>query len=253
METNTLFTKDDMVRKVAALLNTAESFALQGNDEAASAYVQKAHTLQQKYSIEQAHLQEATGQKVEQIISRKIMMPGKYGKSKVNLAHQIAKSTQCTGYFMRDYSTTPKGYIYVAFGFESDVDHVEYLVNSLAQQADTQLDRVKDTTWDHGKSFAVSFYHGFTNTIGYRLRDASRQATQEYDADHGTTSTALVLVSKAKQVEAEMRAKVKGLLGKGTPTTSNSYNGYNAGREAGSRATISRGAVTTNSRGALNR
>ena len=43
----------DYVRKIQGLLATAESLAEQGNDEAAGAYVAKAHALQQKYSIDQ--------------------------------------------------------------------------------------------------------------------------------------------------------------------------------------------------------
>ena len=48
----------DYVRKIQGLLATAESLADQGNDEAAGAYVAKAHALQQKYSIDQAMLAE---------------------------------------------------------------------------------------------------------------------------------------------------------------------------------------------------
>ena len=44
----------DYVRKIQGLLATAESLADQGNEEAAGAYVAKAHALQQKYSIDQA-------------------------------------------------------------------------------------------------------------------------------------------------------------------------------------------------------
>ncbi len=48
----------DYVRKIQGLLATAESLADQGNEEAAGAYVAKAHALQQKYSIDQAMLAE---------------------------------------------------------------------------------------------------------------------------------------------------------------------------------------------------
>jgi hypothetical protein len=274
MSDTATFTHDDMIRKVAALLDTAESYAEQGNDEAAQSYVQKAHALQQKYSIDQAMLAERTGQKVEKIISKDIVMPGKYGKRKVTLAHVIAHATSCTGYFHKMYPKvqvgvredgtpmyrtnydTTRDYYYTVFGFESDVEHVEFMLNSLASQMDDahQLAVANKPYYEHGKTFGASFMEGFTNTIGYRLREANRQAKAEAKAqyDTATTSTDLVLVDKKKQVEAEMRSKV-GRLGKGTASTVNSSSGYNAGRQAGYGATIARGSVGGSSRGSLGR
>ena len=262
------FTHDDMVRKVAALLETAESFAVQGNDEAAQAYVEKAHALQQKYSIDIAMIDARNGTKTEKIVSKHILMHGKWGKRKVHLAHVIAHATHCTGYFSTSYGKkmgpglvevtdydSPKVYYYTVFGFESDVDHVEYLIHSLNRQMDVALAHAsKQFHWEHGKTFNASFCMGFASTISYRLREASRQAQQSAQvADNpSSNSVSLVLVAKKDQVEAEMRSKV-GKLGKGSNSTANSGSGYNAGREAGARATIARGSVGGSSRGSLNR
>src|SRR5688572_26395772 len=164
------FTKEDYVRKIAGLLATAESFAEQGNDEAAQSFVQKAHTLQQKYSIDAAMLADQTGQKTEKIISKKIQMPGKWGKQKVHLAHVIAHATNCTGYYTTSHYV-PNGdgvygeradtkiYFYNVFGFESDVEHVEFLINSLSMQMDAavQAAQVTKPSWEHGRSFNASF------------------------------------------------------------------------------------------------
>lgn len=261
------FTHDDMIRKVAALIATAEDFAEQGNDEAAQAYVEKAHSLQQKYSIDQAMLAERTGQKVEQIISKKIMMPGKWGKRKVHLAHVIAHASHCTGYFSTGYGVKvgpnltkvtdwegPKVYYYTVFGFESDVEHVEFLINSLCRQMDFALDVAKKSNYrEHGKTFGASFMMGYASSIGSRLREAARKAEYSAQSENtGSTSVSLVLVGKKQKVEEEMRAKV-GRLKKGSDSTVNSSSGYNAGREAGSRATIARGGINGGSRGSLNR
>jgi len=263
------FTRDDMVRKVAALLETAESLAEQGNDEAAQSYVEKAHALQQKYSIDQAMIAERTGVKTEQIISKVIKMNGKWGKRKVALAHVIAHATHCTGYYTTGHNTKmgpglvevrdwdgPKVYFYNIFGFESDVNHVEYLIESLSRQLDVSLEhaQVNKPVWEHGRSFNASFCLGFTGTIGSRLREASRQAQKESSGDSltGIQSVALVLVSKKAQVEQEMKAQV-GSLRKGTGSTATSGSGYGAGRAAGSRATIARGSVGGSSRGSLGR
>lgn len=270
MSDTSMFSKEDMIRKVASLIETAESFAEQGNDEAAQSYVQKAHTLQQKYSIDQAMLAERTGRKTEKIISKKIRMNGKWGKQKVYLAHLIANATQCTGYFRTGRGTKmgpglvevtdwdgPKLYYYIVFGFESDVDHVEFLVNSLSHQLDIALSYAQKNKnyWEHGRSFNASFCLGFSNTISSRLCEAARNAERSVQNESNcvdSTSVALVLVGKKKLVNDEMRAVV-GKLGKGSSSTVTSNSGYYAGREAGSRATIARGGVSGGSKGALPR
>lgn len=266
MTDTAIFSHEDLVRKIAGLLATAESFAEQGNDEAAQAYVQKAHTLQQKYSIDQAMIEAQSGKKVEKIISKKIQMFGKWGKQKVQLAHVIANATSCTGYFttgrgkkmgpglveVTDYNN-PKVYFYTVFGFESDVEHVEFLINSLSRQMDSALNVAQKNkpSWDHGRSFNASFMMGYSSTIGSRLRAAQREATQQADVQY-FTSTALVLVDKKNKVEEEMRATV-GRLRKGSSSQMTSGSGWIAGREAGQRATIARGGVTGGSKGRLGR
>lgn len=247
------FSHDDMVRKVAALLATAQSFASEGNEEAASSYIQKAHTLQQKYSIDQAMVAERTGVATEKIISKHLKVPGTWGKRKVTLAHVIAVNTQCTGYYMK-YG---KGYEYIVFGFESDVEHVEYLFNSLCIQMDQAHARAvafSKPSWEHGKTFGASFMNGFISVIGPRLREAAEQAKAEASGDSltGAQSVALVLVSKKAKVEEEMKAQV-GNLGRGSASRTNSASAYRAGQSAGRSATIARGSVGSSSKGSLGR
>lgn len=256
--TDTLtFTKDDMIRKITGLLKTAESFSEQGNDEAAASYIQKAHALQQKYSIDQALLAEKTGEKVQKIVSRVIKMQGRHGRRKVNLAHVIAKATSCTGFYSMGKHSIDGLYSYTVFGFESDVDHVETLIASLNSQVDASLayatKNVK-ASYEHGKSFSASFIAGFTAIISTRLRDAKRSAETQATAEStpGATSVSLVLVNKKAEVEAEMRAKV-GKLGKGTTTATTSSTGYYAGRDAGARAGLARGSVGSTAKGSLSR
>jgi hypothetical protein len=254
--TTATFTHEDMIRKVAGLLKTAESFSEQGNDEAAAVYIQKAHALQQKYSIDAALLAEATGQKVQKIVSRVIKMQGRHGRRKVNLAHAIANATGCTGYYSMGKHNIDGLYSYTVFGFEQDVDHVETLIQSLNAQVDASLSYASKhikSSYEHGKSFSASFIAGFTGVISSRLQAAKREATAQAKAEQtdGGTSMALVLVNKTQQVKDEMRARV-GRLGKGTVTATTSSNGYYAGRDAGTRASLARGSVGSNARGSLN-
>jgi hypothetical protein len=233
----------DYVRKIQALLATAESLADQGNEEAAGAYVAKAHALQQKYSIDQAMLGDA--EQPRAIVDRTWTMPGAYGRRKVNLAHVVAVHTGCAGYFSRGESGA---YRFTAFGFTADVEWAETLFYSLCHQAEAALGFAVKGPYEHGRSFTTAFLEGFTQEVRRRLREAAKEAkaaaAREHDAAHGQNgrSVALVLADKAKRVEAELAAKV-GRLSTSRLSGSQSYTGFEQGRVAGRSASLTRGSV----------
>jgi hypothetical protein len=237
----------DYVRKIQGLLATAESLAEQGNEEAAGAYVAKAHALQQKYSIDQAML--ADGGPPSAIVDRTWVMPGGYGRRKVNLAHVVAVHTGCAGYFSR---SADGGYQFSVFGFTADVEWAETLFFSLCHQAEAALAYAEKGPYEHGRSFTTAFLEGFTQEVGRRLREAAREAkdaaAREHNgaggggAGHGARSVALVLADKAKRVEEELKAKV-GRLSTSRLSGAQSYSGYHQGRAAGRHASLTRGSV----------
>jgi hypothetical protein len=233
----------DYVRKIQGLLATAESLADQGNDEAAGAYVAKAHALQQKYSIDQAMLGE--GEQPRAIVDRTWVMPGAYGRRKVNLAHVVTLHTGCAGYFSRSENGA---YRFTVFGFTADVEWAETLFFSLCHQAEAALAFAEKGPYDHGRSFTTAFLEGFTQEVGRRLREAAREARSAAAREHeaaqreGGRSVALVLADKAKRVEAELKAKV-GRLSTSRLSGSQSWSGFEQGREAGRDASLSRGSV----------
>ena len=237
----------DYVRKIQGLLATAESLAGQGNDEAAGAYVAKAHALQQKYSIDQAMLADGGGQP-KVIVDRIWVMPGAYGRRKVNLAHVVAVHTGCAGYFSRGGDG---GYRFTVFGFTADVEWAEALFTSLRHQAEAALRFAEKGPFEHGRSFTTAFLEGFTHEVQGRLREAAREAeaaaAREHDratAGHNRRSVALVLADKAKRVDDELKAKV-GRLSTSRLTGAQSYSGFHQGRAAGRKASLTRGSVHT--------
>ena len=235
----------DYVRKIQGLLATAESLADQGNDEAAGAYVAKAHALQQKYSIDQAMLADGAEQP-KVIVDRTWVMPGAYGRRKVNLAHVVAVHTGCAGYFARG---DDGGYRFTVFGFTADVEWAEALFTSLCHQAEAALRFAEKGPFEHGRSFTTAFLEGFTHEVQGRLREAAREAeaaaTREHDgarAGHNGRSVALVLADKAKRVDAELKARV-GRLSTSRLAGGQSYSGFEQGRVAGRTASLTRGSV----------
>jgi hypothetical protein len=233
----------DYVRKIQGLLATAESLAEQGNEEAAGAYVAKAHALQQKYSIDQAML--GDGEQPRAIIDRTWDMPGAYGRRKVNLAHVVALHTGCAGYFARGEGG---GYQFHVFGFTADVEWAETLFLSLCHQAEAALGFADKGPYEHGRSFTTAFLEGFTQEVARRLREAAKEArdaaTREHNSAGGPVvrSVALVLADKAKRVEEELKAKV-GRLSTSRLSGSQSYSGFQQGRAAGRDASLTRGSV----------
>jgi hypothetical protein len=235
--------QSDYVRKIQGLLATAESLADQGNEEAAGAYVAKAHALQQKYSIDQAML--ADGEPPRAIVDRTWVMPGAYGRRKVNLANVVAVHTGCAGYFARGEGG---GYRFHVFGFTADVEWAETLFFSLCHQAEAALAYAVKGPYEHGRSFTTAFLEGFTAEVRRRLRDAAKEAKAAATREHaaasapGGRSVALVLADKAKRVEAELAAKV-GRLSSSRLSGSLSYSGFEQGRVAGREASLTRGSV----------
>ena len=237
----------DYVRKIQGLLATAESLAEQGNDEAAGAYVAKAHALQQKYSIDQAMLADGGAERVQAIVDRTWAMPGAYGRRKVNLAHVVAVHTGCAGYFSRGGDG---GYRFSVFGFTADVEWAEALFFSLCHQADAALRHAEKGPYEHGRSFTTAFLEGFTQEVRRRLRHAAREAEaaarREHDTAAATTtgrSVAVVLADKAKRVDAELKARV-GRLSTSRLSGSQSHSGFQQGRAAGRNASLTRGSVS---------
>ena len=240
----------DYVRKIQALLATAESLADQGNDEAAGAYVAKAHALQQKYSIDQAMLGDGAGDQARAIVDRIWTMPGAYGRRKVNLAHVVAVHTGCAGYFSR---SDDGSYRFTVFGFTADVEWAETLFCSLCHQAEAALRFAEKGPYEHGRSFTTAFLEGFTSEVGRRLREAAREAeaaaAREHDraaGAHNGRSVALVLADKAKRVDAELKVRV-GRLSTSRLSGSQSYSGFEQGRVAGRDASLARGSVPNGS------
>ena len=244
----------DYVRKIQGLLATAESLADQGSEEAAGAYVAKAHALQQKYSIDQALL--GATEQPSAIVDRTWVMPGAYGRRKVNLAHVVAVHTGCAGYFSRGETGA---YRFTVFGFTADVEWAETLFFSLCHQAGAALRFAVRRPHENGRSFTTAFLEGFTHEVARRLREAAREAraaaAREHDragAGRNGRSVALVLADKANRVEAELTAKV-GRLNSSRLSGSRSWTGFEQGRAAGRDASLARGSVPDGATPALPR
>jgi len=278
---------EDLIRKIAGLLATAESFQEQGNEEAAASYIAKAHQLQTKYNIDQDMIEARNGGKTaDKIISILVKMPGTFGRRRIHLAHYIATATDCTGYFGTSHPFTvyigedgkehrrydynaPKVYYYKVFGFSRDAEWVATLCERLNTHLSVAMVIAsKDRpSWEHHKTWGSVFVEHYARAINTRLLQAKREARKEAEAadqdrraaayaEHGEaaitgdTSVALVLADKAKQVQAEYKARVGGGGRTSRTSSGHSSSAASAGKAAGNSASLGR-SVGGGSKGSL--
>ena len=122
-------------------------------------------------------------------------------------------------------------------GSATDIDRCLILYRSMLVQA-TRLLR-EDLRAGRGSAWKQSWLDGFSLRVAARVKDAEKNAAIEYDQQHeltGEKSTALVLASWDEQVVAFRARRHPNLVTAKSRSTSG--GGFNAGWQAGGRATL---------------
>lgn len=264
---------DRMLDKIAKLLNQAEHAA---NEAEAETFMKKAQALATTEAIDLAVARQHTAKKEdrEKPIQKSVKI-GERGKKAlklyVELFSEIANVNDVKMNIARDSS-----WVYL-FGMPSDIDVVEVLYGNLVHQmveaanawlklgtykkeTETRKVRRYDEVWGDysvdfvekpvdGRTARASFYRAFTSRVGWRLRDARRDALRvvenaRYEVMNDVTgermhqSAEIVLKGKAVEVHDFYQATstAKGSW-KGS-SAGFSGAGSNAGRQAGDSARI---------------
>jgi hypothetical protein len=259
---------DKMLHKIALLLKQAERATTAGE---ADAFMEKAQLLATTNSIELALARQHTAKKEqrEQPISKRITV-GQARKG--NLAHYCELFLAIASQNDVVVNLANNNTFVIAFGMPSDIEVVEVLYASLVFQmveaSNAWLktgEYKKETAWGkvtkrdewgdvrkvwvekpvHGRVARANFYKAYTQRVLLRLADARHKAVEaatapqahETGGAQGNTSAALILRSKATEVDDFHKAKstAKGTWkGSRTSTTSNTARtaGDNAGRTA---------------------
>lgn len=265
---------DDLMMKIGKLLNLAENA---GTAEEAEAFMNKAQTLGTQYAVDLAKARAAVAksQKRETPIKRMVDVADYKSKTKkfmVELYLAIARHNDLRVDICHGSSAV------VVYGFESDMDVVEALFNSLSVQmvgqanewlATGEYKNEMDTKWDpktwqwvekpvDGRVARASFYRGFITALSNRLRDARAETLakmQEADEASGVEGpgTDLVMVTKAEDVQGYYKStsQARGSWS-GSASGQSSSSGRGAGRAAGESATISRTTAMAGNRKGIN-
>lgn len=225
---------DKKIDLIAQLLAKAESTT----PEEAEALTEHAERLMVKYGIEQAVIEERqgkAGRPTEQIVQRHIKFTGAYRPELINLgAAVVAGLGSLKALQSRDGNRSATLYI---IGYESDVARAEQLIASLHVQGMVAVqawwkEHKEEHFWKKPydqEATRRSFFRGFGNGAGQRLRASREQAVQE-----AGTGTELVLVSREARVQEHFDSiqtrpeRARARKGDGSALGS----GYRAGQQA---------------------
>jgi len=212
----------DVVRKIEALLDRAQSTSFP--EEAASCQA-KAQELMTKYQVE-GH--ELFGKSRDGgITSRNVPVSNPYSLDKATLLHVIAKNNFCR---ILRY----EGYVTI-YGYDTDIELVLVMFKSLLIDMASSMARelskagkVNTTSWKK------SFFAGYASMIGTRLEIARRSQIREAFKS-GHDSFALVIKDKESLIVDYWEKLPKS---KAAPRSLSSTMGYETGRESARSADI---------------
>ena len=123
----------DMLSKVRALIDTAESYAAQGNTDAEATYRRKAQELMVKYRIEEENLVAAdpTSAKPELFTVNICRSESPYVQSYLSTWHYVAEHAGIKYIFKYDYNEPDVPVVAKVVGYEGDVRYAEMLYTAV--------------------------------------------------------------------------------------------------------------------------
>lgn len=231
--------KDDQaLDKVRKLLATAESYAEQGFDDAATTFREQATGLLTRYQLDESLLDDGKPQ-TDEVGLRIFTCTGRFARRHHNLLNAVAHAMGCRTVLYRGHQESPTHVI----GFERDLDATELLWTSLMVQAQSELSRAAviakaemNGSWSKD-IFTKNFLDAYRRTIYNRLvkdRDAAVKVI-ETETD---SSLLPVLRDRKARVDEFMDHSYGKLRNLKSTGSRSSYHGFREGAAAGKRAAL---------------
>ena len=261
-----------VMAKLRKLLAKAERTDVEAEAEA---FLAKAQQLMARWQIDEAMLAAAEGRVPTTVVTTSIPMPSPHAARRAGLAYRVALANDCEAVQVGGGTSVSA----VVVGHANDVEWVQTLFASLSQQLDAALARARRSRppGESPKAFATAFVAGFVQVVGGRVAEAAEAARRQAEAEAGSrpgpgapepgrpgpthpgappagglSSVALVLAAKQDGVRSEFRAQFPHLRSV-RRSGGTSAAGHRAGRDAGARASIARGAASAGTRAPLPR
>jgi hypothetical protein len=231
---------DAWLRRVQALLSKAESTEFPAEAETLLA---KAQELMSRHAIDDAMLRTARRTPSEPIDSQAFPVESPYAGPKSLLLGAVARANRCR-MVIQGSGRGPRRCVLV--GHRSDIAAAKIMFTALSMHATRSMLATSVPPWDGPRRFRHAFLLAFAGRIGERLRAADDHAARDAVRDVGT-SVSLVLHDRAQAVDRAFAARFPHL--RPVRTQASSRAGFESGRAAADRATLSRPSISSDQRG----
>jgi hypothetical protein len=216
-----------LIAKVRKLLAMAEGTS---NRNEADAFSRKAAELIAAHRIDPAHLRASSDDPLR--VLEVVLGRGAYVRGRLALLSAIGEAHGCRTVFeVRD-----RGTLAFVAGFDSDVDTVELLYNSLYSQATSRMTAERRATPAATQQWRRSFMFGYAEQIRSMLKATAAEAVLRV---HPSSAALPVLRARDKRV-AEFARQQFGRVGAARRPRPATPHGWLAGKQAASRADIGR-------------
>lgn len=230
----------DKIRKLLAL-------ATSNNPHEAAAAASRAQELMIKYAVEEEEVRgrDPSASSAEPIEVEELFWSGQGPKWEGILAEAMSRSFLCRCYRDRaSYKIYMVGRASAREVFKATYLFIKDEINRLAKSgwevekhAYAELLEPKMVN-GKGRAWRTSFGLGAVSTISHRLNDNMKKLTAGTTNGATPTSTAIVLVSRQKELDTYIAVNLR--LTKGSRARYSAADGYTAGRIAGNNIDISK-------------
>lgn len=226
-EPHTATTDSPLVAKVRKLLAMAEGSS---NPNEADAFSRKAAELIAAHRIDPDRLRGADRDGLR--VLKLALGRGAYVRGRLALLQAVGEAHGCRTVFeMHD-----RGTVALVAGFESDLETIEVLYNSLHTQAATRMAAERRATPAATQQWRRSFMFGYADQIRAMLRATAAEAVQRV---HPSSAALPALRARDKRVEEFSRQQFGRVVAARRPKAA-TVTGWEAGKRAASRADLGR-------------
>lgn len=231
---------EKMIERVEKLLAKAESTS---HPAEAEAFTAKAQQIMSEYQIEEAMLTSLGQKAMGAPTSVKVFVDKPYADQKVTLLNSVAVPNRCKMVY-KGWQCNHRDYKQVectVYGFESDLQIVQMLYNSLRGQMIAAMWEAYPNRRGAAAAWKKSFFMGYAGRVGRRL-----QEIQDLNVKEATMDLLPVLANRQDEIQKLLPPTKSRHVSDG-----NNFHGMDHGDAAGRRADLGQDRVSTNLKGVL--
>lgn len=226
--------RDTMTERIGALLNRADNAT---TPEEADACRDKAFALLAKHGISESEARGTLREGNNVVMALTFQLTGQFLTQQRMLLSGIANALHCSPIIIDNSRHTKRIQV---FGVKIHTDRVQLLFSLLNARMLTGANRLIAPPWGQRgtRALRLDWMLGYTNRINERLTAAEESAAATRDAETGTTTQALVLVSDLERAQAALAQKHPDTTKNRRYSRRVGNSAYNQGRAAGDRANL---------------